>query len=191
MNRTPRTFIFNTSGATIVEFAIVFPVLLLIFFFILEMSLIGFSMVAIENGMSSALRAAKVGKTDVTMTRTELIQKTIKEQSFGLISPERLTLTNYTTSFGTASNIGPELCFTAGVGYTGNVCPCAGAWEDRDTDGVCDSAQANLNLGNSGDVVLYTAIYRYKTIIPFVEYLFTTNSLHEVLLISGGAARNE
>jgi hypothetical protein len=191
MMRILRSLINNTRGATIIEFALVLPLFILIFCFVIEMSIIGFSMVMIENGMSSALRAAKVGKQDLILSRTELIRKTIKEQSFGLISPERLTLTNYTTSFGTSSNIGPELCYTSGVGYTGEVCPCSGSWEDRDSDGMCDSAQSNLDVGASGEVVLYTAIYRYKTLIPFVDSLFAHNSMHEVLIVSGGAVRNE
>lgn len=184
-------FLTNSEGATIVEFALVLPLYLFLFFFILELSILGFCNVMIEHGMSSALRAAKVGKTQSGMTREDLIRQTIKEQSFGLIAPERLTLTNYVTSFGTSSNVGPELCLESGKGYTGEVCPCSGTWEDRDGDGNCDAATPNLDVGDSGEVVLYTAIYRYKTIIPFVEKLFTTNSMHEVLLVSGGAARNE
>ena len=181
----------RNDGATMIEFALVLPLFLFILFYIMELSLIGFSMVMVENGMSSALRAAKVGKTSSGMSREDLIRNTIKEQSFGLVAPERLTLTNYISSFGSSVNVGPELCFKNGTGYTGQVCPCAGAFEDRNNNGICDDDQADLNIGYPGEVVLYTAIYRYKPILPFMDELFASNSAHELLLVTGGAARNE
>lgn len=181
----------NQEGSNVLEFSLVFPMFIFILFYIIEISVIGFSMVMIENGMSAALRTAKVGKLAAGMSREELIRNTVREQSYGLMSPERLTITNYLTSFGTNSNIGPELCFEAGTGYTGDVCPCVGGYEDRNSNNICDSADANLQLGASGEVVLYTTIYRYKPLLPFMSDLFTSNGSGDVLLITGGAIRNE
>lgn len=194
----------KNNGGTIIEFALVFPMFLLILFFIIEMALINMSAVAMENAVIEASRDAKVGvPVDV---QQEIIKQSILDNAHGLISPERLFVTSTVDPTAApptnASDVGPERCVSPDGVWTGAFCPCptggGNGFMDSNLNGICDGNRA-LNLGTDGAVVRYAAVYHWRILTPLIPIssFFNAGKMKlgdedgVVVLFSGSAVRNE
>jgi hypothetical protein len=99
---TARCFSANQSGATLIEFAVVLPLFLLIFFGLLDFGRLAFHYVTAEKAMQTAVRLAAVrpaacaGVPEI-FTRGSTLP--------GVIPPK----------FGTNCSAGPSICFNPGT----------------------------------------------------------------------------
>lgn len=195
-------FSFGTAhnGSVAFEFALIAPVFFFFVMFIIEVSLINFSAVTIENAVATATRSAKVGVPfDV---QEEQIRQAIRDNAYGLIRPERLfvatTLDNRAPPTD-AEEISPEKCLS-GATFTGRYCPCNPGefFADKGPPGC--NADAAINLGTQGAIVRYAVSYRWDVLTPFIplsrfygnEGIQIENAEEGVIVIfSGGAVRNE
>lgn len=55
------------SGQALVEFALVLPLFLLLLFGLIEMSILGYSYISVNNAARTGVRVASVGKDDATI----------------------------------------------------------------------------------------------------------------------------
>lgn len=62
-----RGFKQQESGQALVEFALVFPLFLLLLFGLIEMSILGYSYISVNNAARTGVRVASVGKDDATI----------------------------------------------------------------------------------------------------------------------------
>ncbi len=188
-NRNNRSLIASESGVTAIEFAFVFPMIMLCICFIMELGMIFFAAISIENAISSATRLAKIGITEGGMSRDDYIRKQIREKSFGLINAQNLLITNE------ISKLDPKGGYAGAAGErcsNGASCPCpAGVtFNDTNNNGVCDiGGSLPLDTGGPGDIVAYTVIYKWHIFTPVLKYI--GDSSGDYTIISGGAVRNE
>ena len=86
------------SGQALVEMALVLPILFLLLFAVVEMAIIGFSYITVQNAVSAGANMAVIGGTDAQVTTA------IKQASPGLdtnlftIQINRLTVPDITIS---------------------------------------------------------------------------------------------
>ncbi len=84
----------DQNGATIIEFALIAPILFLMIFAIIEFSLVMYATGVVENATASASRYGITGNNyDTTMTRDEYIRSTIDRLSMGLIKSDDIKIT--------------------------------------------------------------------------------------------------
>ena len=67
-----RRFVRNSDGATIIEFALIFPIVLMLTFGIMEISLCMASLVTLEGGLKEASRYGITSQTPGTLSAAEL-----------------------------------------------------------------------------------------------------------------------
>ncbi len=89
----------DRSGATVVEFALVLPVLMAVILVVLE-----FGMMLTAQGLldSAALQVSRLGTTGFApdgSSREDYIRQFVSSQAFGLLQPEKLSIsaTSYTS----------------------------------------------------------------------------------------------
>lgn len=202
-----RTLGADVTAATAIEFAIILPVFLYIIFFLIELCLICFSAITIENAVSEATRLGKVGATQVGISRDDFIRNEVRRRSFGLIQADRLAITATTASNATIPNynsvIAEDFCIDDVTLLKTGPCPCVGTtrYFDNNSDGICTPPgnASTMNLGNAGDVVRYTVTYRWRVLTPVLPLSTLLNggglalgdANGDVMLVSGGAVRNE
>lgn len=204
----PLHFLRDSRAVAAIEFAIVFPVFLFVVFFIMELSLICFSAITIENAVAESTRLAKVSLTNGT-TLDDTVRQAIRDRSYGLINPARLSIVSTVdpnaalpTNF---NDIAGEDCVDDVTQLIIGKCPCAAGdiLIDSNGNGSCDApgaaTGASLNTGNPGDIVRYTVAYRWRVLTPLVPIsnmvssggISLTDANGDLLLVSGGAVRNE
>jgi Flp pilus assembly pilin Flp len=89
----------DQRGATIIEFALVAPILFLMVFAVIEFSLVMYSTSVVENATAAASRYGITGNNyDASMTRDEYIRASIDKLSMGLVKPDDIKIT--TEKFG-------------------------------------------------------------------------------------------
>lgn len=205
MSHSLKRLIKDVRGAAAIEFFIVFPIFLFVTFFLMELCLIGFSSITIENAMAEATRLGKVGATASGLSREDFIRQQVRVRSYGLVMPDRLAIGATTARNAALPNhntITTDDFCVDDFQPVGN-CPCAPGttFIDNNGDGVCSppGGGATLDLGGPGDVVRYTATYRWRVLTPILPLselitnagLALTDANGDLMIISGGAIRNE
>lgn len=191
----------NRSGATAVEFALVFPIYIVIVLTALELGLIFYHTVIIEDAMLRATREAKIGVSGVDGVRQK-----IRDYAVGIINPQALQITNAieNTDFDADYSSDPaEPCIDASGVPNGQTCPCTGSGRFRDDNGngICDAGPPPLETGGPGQVIIYNAIYDWQIISPITNLMMRTTSYQDengtvhkrnvFRIITAGAVRNE
>jgi hypothetical protein len=194
----------DCRGVAAIEFAIVFPVFIFIIFFLMEICLIGFTAITIENSVSETTRLGKIGDTVAGLSREQFIRQQIRDRSYGLVNPGRLAITSTVVANAALPNVNSVVADDYCVDGTGNpagFCPCPGVFFDNNANGLCDAPGPgpSMNVGGPGDVVRYLVTYRWRVltpILPLSTYIAGTgfalgDANGDVLIVSGGAVRNE
>lgn len=176
------------SGVTIIEFAVVAPVMLLFIGGLLELGYVAFARSTLESAILDASRASRV--TDCPTENASLIQAELNERMSVIISsdekPPILTVQSYGADFQNVGNPEPfndidgNGQYDPGESYTdsnGN-----GQWDpDMGKDG---------NYGKFGDVVRFSATFNVVSILPFINsQLDNSDGFHQISAVS--VVRNE
>lgn len=202
-----RRFLGNQRATAAIEFAIVFPLFIYMVFFLMELCLICFSAITIENAVAEATRTGKIGSTVAGVSRDDYIRQQVRDRSYGLINPDRLAITSTTQANAAVPNYGSvtadDFCVNSTTLLKAGFCPCAAGtiFLDNNSNGVCDApgGGSSVDAGQPGDIVRYTVTYRWRVITPIipVSRLLTSAGIGmgdangDILLVSGGAVRNE
>lgn len=179
-----RNFAKNTSGATIIEFAVVSPLLFLLLAGIIELGLILFTTSAMEGATNIG---ARIGKTNFyTGNRESYIRNEIIKLTGGMLNTNNLSIS--ILSYNSFANIGqPEPCISPSTP------PCPGIpgvnFTDINGNGTWDADQGATNAGGSGAVVLYRSTYPWHLFTPLLSSLIGTDGTYTITAVS--AVRNE
>jgi Flp pilus assembly pilin Flp len=183
--RTYRGFMRNREGSTVIEFAIIAPLLFLLLVGTVETGLVLFANSVLEGATSVGSRIGKSGFTVAGQTREQYIRSKVVQLSGGIIRPNLLTVT--TLSYKSFDNIGkPEPCLTAS--------PCNGVpgvnFVDVNGNGTWDQDMGKSNAGGSGDVVLYRASYPWSLFTPLMKRIMG-DSNGKITITAVAITRNE
>jgi hypothetical protein len=154
------------SGVTILEFALILPVLLLLIMGIIEFSMIMFVSSVIESATTSTARLGKTGYVPSDSNRQQEILDNITSRSAGLLDPAKITIsTTVYPSFNSVNQ--PEPCISPPTP------PCPGTpgvnFTDINGNGQWDADMGAAGLGNAGDVVVYTVNYPWSIMTPIMS----------------------
>jgi|SRR4051812_8384455 Flp pilus assembly protein TadG len=184
---TLRRFARDSEGATIIEFALIFPIVLMITFGIMEISLCMASLVTLEGGLKEASRygitsqstappdinkvptAFKVGNDNRLMT----IGYILNVNTLDLIDLDQATIsTNVYSSFSAIQNGEPYVDQNGNGQYdppgSASV-PLGESFSDMNCNGTRDGpGAAGASVGAAGNIVVYTVNYNWKILTPII-----------------------
>jgi Flp pilus assembly protein TadG len=183
-----RRFARQSEGATMIEFALIFPIVLMITFGIMEISLCMASLVTLEGGLKEASRygitsqstappdmnlvptAFKVGNDNRLMT----IGYILNVNTLDLIDLNTATISNNVySSFSAVKDGEPFTDLNSNGVYDGPGSPGVPAggepYSDMNCNGSRDGAGASgAGVGAAGNIVVYTVNYNWKILTPII-----------------------
>lgn len=179
---TLRRLIYNTRGASTLEFGILavpFTMLIVGFF---EIAIIGFLSAAMEGAALEASRFGTTGGQPEGVSRSEQVRSIIVERTLGLLNPQKLEIdTLVYDSFG---DIGEPEPFTDNNGN--------GSYDDGEPysdvngNGQWDDDMGAAGLGGPDAVVVYHVTYPWPAMTPLMRPM-----IGEVTLSASVPVRNE
>lgn len=181
-----KAFLKDATGATIIEFAIVAPMLFLILAGIIELGLILFTTSAIEGATNVGARIGKTGFSSGALSREDYIRNEVVRLTGGFLNTAQLNIS--ILSYSSFSNIGqPEPCISPPTA------PCTGVagvnFVDINGNAQWDADQGSASAGGSGSIVLYRVTYPWRLFTPIMSSLLGTAGVFDITATA--AVRNE
>ena len=161
--RLPRSLLADASGVTIIEFAIVAPVLCLTLLGFFELGYKSYVSSIIQGALHEAARSATVG--DKTGAQIDAqVQSRLQSFSRGA------TITVTKTSYSYFSDVKQPEKITSDTAPFGqyNTGDC---FEDANGNGVYDTDRGKGGLGGSDDIVNYQITMTFPSIVPLWRYI--------------------
>lgn len=157
-----RRFPNDVRGVTLVEFALVSPVLLLVLMATLELGHTTYVAALVRGAMTKAARQATVGN------QTEASIAANIKREVGQIVGERYVDVQ-TKSFYNFSNVGRPEKILQDIDPKGvyNIGDC---YEDANNNGRYDSGVGSTGLGRADDIVNYTVTVEYPNLTPLRSF---------------------
>jgi Flp pilus assembly protein TadG len=148
----------DTRGATIVEFAMIVPVLVGLLLSILEVGYQGYVTAVVQGALSKASRQVTVGNR----TATDVVT-TIKSEVESIVPAKYVTVA--TRRYYNFSNVGKPEKITSDTDPKGtyNLGDC---FEDANNNGAYDSNPGDTGVGSADDIVYYTVNVVYPNLTP-------------------------
>lgn len=164
----------DTGGVTLVEFALVAPVMFVLLGALLELGYVAFARSTLESAILDASRSARVA--ECPGEAAALIEEEVVDRMAVVIShdgsPPELTVRSYGNEFGNVGNPEPFNDLNASGGFdpgepytdiNGNA-----RWDD-------DMGRQG-NYGSYGEVVQFTATFEVASLLPFVAARINGNA---------------
>lgn len=148
----------GVGGATIVEFALIVPVLIGLLMMILEVGYQGYVNAMVRGALSKAARMTTVGGK----TSTDVVN-TIKTEVQGVVPAQYVTVS--TRRYYNYSNVGKPEKITADTDPR-NVFNLGDCYEDANNNGSYDATPGDDGVGSADDVIYYTAKVVYPNLTP-------------------------
>ena len=175
----------DDGGASIVEFALVAPTLVLFVIGVIEVAMILFVNTLLEGSVREAARYGITGYVMQGFDRSEIIRNIVSQNTIGLVDMDRLELE--TITYPSFSAIGKPEPFTD---TNGNGTRDGGeAYNDVNGNGQWDAQMGVADAGGPGDIVVYTITYDWPLLTTFLGDLLGRNGL--IKLRASYAVRNE
>ncbi len=158
------------NGTTAVEMAMVLPVLLVLLFGIIELSVGMFVNTVVEGGLRDASRVGLTGMDTGGISREQSIVNIVNDASLGLLN---LTTADVSSLiYPSFADIGQPEPYTdldgdgdwSGdpVTHDGTYYPDGEPFEDINGNGRWDEDMGTAGLGGPGEIVLYTIAYNWN-----------------------------
>jgi len=155
----------DTAGSTVVELAIVLPVMLMLILGTIEFGLNAYMRAVLEGAMqqagrNSTLQTAQAGQTAIDNFVTNRVKAILPSA----------TVTFTRQNYATFSSVGRPEDFTDTNGnstYDSTEC-----FQDINGDGVWNATGGRTGIGGANDVVKYTATVNYTGVIPGAATVF-------------------
>lgn len=174
----------DERGATIVEFAVVLPVLLLAVIGIIEVAIVLFISSTIESAVFEASRFGVTGNNDVPgVTREDRVRDIVERRTYGLVDMDRVEIEALV--YATFADIGQPEPFTdanANASYD-----IGEDYIDVNGNGQWDPDMGAAGLGGPSDVVVYRLSYSWGILTPIVRDVLGES----IRNVSSVAVRNE
>jgi hypothetical protein len=160
----------DAYGATLVEFALILPVFLLLLFGIIEFSIIMFAKSTMEGATSITSRLGKTGYTQDGLSRQEMLVNLLVEKSNGILKPEDIEIT--TLVYQRFSDIGSAEPLSVDRNGNGQYDSADGdSYQDINGNGQWDADLGTAGLGGAGDIVVYNVHYPWNVKTPIMSNL--------------------
>jgi Flp pilus assembly protein TadG len=174
-----RRFARSGEGATMIEFALIFPIVLMITFGIIEISLCMASLVTLEGGLKEASRYGITSQSDAPPDATKVptafkvgndnrlmtIGYILNQNTLDLINLDQATIT--TNVYGSFSAIKDGEPFTDT--NANGIYDAGEPYSDMNCNGSRDGAgAASAGIGAAGNIVVYTVNYNWKILTPII-----------------------
>nr|WP_298683470.1 TadE/TadG family type IV pilus assembly protein [uncultured Dongia sp.] len=172
----------DDRGVAIVEFAIVFPVLLLMTFGAIEIGMIMATQSTLEGGLKEASRYGITGQAPSDTTRIEKIRTILDKHALGLVDMSEATF--IVKTYASFSQVGEMEPFNDTPGPTAGEDPdpchdghfdagCIGeTFTDVNGNGFWDAIGED-SAGVGGEVVAYTVTVPWHIMTPFAGTLMS------------------
>lgn len=157
----------SCDGATALEFAFAFPVLIMLVVGMIEVAMIMFVSVSVEGGLREAARYGITGQEPATGTREEQILAIIERHTYGLVTvgAENVAMKSY-DSFDDVGQPEPWTDINVDGEYT-----VGEPYDDLNCNLQWDADRGTAGVGEAEDVVLYTVDYDWGLMTPVVGHL--------------------
>jgi hypothetical protein len=178
----------NCRGASVVEFALIGPMFILVIFIVLQIGMIGWAKSSLETAVRDAARFAVTGATGTGPSRDASIIAGIESRMsmFHLVPGQHITLTSKSyPSF--ADMAQPEKM--KNDANSNGVCDAGDTYFDYNGNGIHDADMAKLGYGGPDDVVMYNVTFPLDPIVPASASLFHFGSVFN--LQATAAVQNE
>lgn len=149
-----RTFLKDCQGTTIIEFAVVGPIFLMLLMAALEIGLVTYTQIALETAVAeSARQVIMVRKSDAGCNTECQFRQDLKNRTAGLINSDNIAVTSTVVgSNGSgAQTVPPDVCLTSPPS-TPSTCASNVNFIDNNGNGRYD-APGGVNTGSEGDNV--------------------------------------
>lgn len=171
------------GGATVVEFAFVFPVFLLAVLGAIETAMVIFISSSIEAAVLEASRYGITGGTVPGVTREERVLGIVENKTYGLVDMDRVEID--TLVYESFDDIGQPEPFDDANGN--GAYDLGEAFTDVNGNGQWDADMGAAGLGGPSDVVVYSVSYAWGIMTPMMRNIMGESVLH----VSSVAVRNE
>jgi len=159
-----RRLLFNKRGATVLEFALVIPVVCTLLAAGFELGYRAYLSAIVQGALLEASRRASIGNV------TELQLESIIKARVATLSNASNVKDIKKESFYNFSNVGKPEKLTFDKNGNGTYDPLDDCYQDANNNGVYDY-QSTLGLGTADDIIRYTVTIEYPNIMP-VRKLF-------------------
>lgn len=148
----------DERGATIVEFAMIIPVLVGLLLSILEIGYQGYVTAMVQGALSKASRQVTVGNR----TAADVVT-TIKTEVQTVVPARYVTVS--TRRYYNFSNVGKPEKITSDTDPKGVYNP-GDCFEDANNNGLYDATPGDTGVGSADDIVYYTVNVVYPNLTP-------------------------
>ncbi len=145
-------------GATIVEFALIVPILIATLMATLELGYQGYITAMVQGAMTKAARKATVGDQTVDTIKGLIIDEVGQIVDKKFITVDAKSYYNF-------SNVGKPEKIIQDIDPKG-VYNKGDCYEDANNNGQYDYSVASNNIGNADDIVNYTVTVNYPNLTP-------------------------
>ena len=168
----------DSRGTTIIEFAVVAPVFLMVLFATLELGLFTFTQMSLEMAVAEAGRNVSISTTAAPgYDRVAAFKAEIQQRTKSLINGSNVQVSANVVTSGGGGGVSknPDICLLPGVAPSSPAtCPNGTPFIDNNGNGKYDGP-GNLSLGAAGNEVELRVSLPWKIQFPFVKFLFTAN----------------
>lgn len=154
----------DASGATIVEFAMIAPVLLTLIMGMFDM---GYNIYAQTMLQGSIQQAARDSTIEGSGPRAAALDRIVTEAVHGIVPDATLRFSR--TAYSSFSEVGQAEDFTDG--NDDGVCNEGEPFEDANSNGAWDADRGVAGQGGARDAVLYTVTATYPRAFPIAQFI--------------------
>lgn len=156
----------DEKGSVLLEFSLLAPVLFLIIFGTIELSLIMFTAAIMEGATTTSSRLGKTGYTESGVSRQDMIYDMIRDRCGTFVDMTDVEITS--KSYSAFDTIGDPEPFTDT--NNNNLHDPLEPYSDVNGNGQWDSDMGAAGLGNADDIVLYTVSYPWPVLTPIMNH---------------------
>ncbi len=178
---TLRTLRRDQRGATIVEFALILPVLCLLLLGVLDLGYRSYVTSIIQGTLHEAARMAVIGNQTTTAIENH-VRNRLQEFSGDA------TIQTRTRSYSDFTGVSTPEKITQDTAPTGSYNP-GDCFEDYNRNGSYDLDRGRSGLGNSEDVVYFEVTMSYPRIVPITRFL--GGGGNNVTIVANTVLRNQ
>ena len=162
-------FLRDQRGGSVVEFAIMAPLTIMMLIGIVELGMVFLVSGSLENAVLASSRFGITGNAVAGTTREEVIRDVIARNTYGLVPMDEVTID--TIVYDNFSDIGqPEPFADANAN---GVFDSGESFTDVNGNGQFDTDVGQVGLGGPGDIVLYRIRYQIQSLTLLFDPFFT------------------
>ncbi len=163
----------SDSGSTLIEFALIAPVLFLLISAAIEFGTAMLTSTLMESGLRDAARFGITGQQPTGKTRLERIIEIIDERTLGLVKIEDADVA--VLVYPSFSDIGRGEDYIDG--NTNGVYDVGETFTDENGNGAWDADVGAAGSGESGDIVVYRIRYDWSVFTPIASKFMGDNGV--------------